>query len=485
MKSTINKILMAGIILVMAGSLLADPVSPVGTGRDPVSSGRSTGLRRSPNPINSSSNDIVTGNVSGDKYFRGNVPYRSTTNFGGTTSSTSLDNFLRRSSNSSTYDYNSGRYKPYYSPSGSVSLIRPGRSAVFSAPDVDFSGRVAAGTSTTDALPKIMNINPDHQLFSNQMRPIQLNSEETRRAIETDLNTRFKNLQTENIKADAEIQKIKPDSAKAKEQVDALRTELEEKQRQTVLNKLDSEEAEESQPAAKLTETERLVAKVASGEQLDVYDQMRMEVVGLGQMLKTKREIAKQETPTREKSLEEAQKDPSPEEVVVEAKTYKTFATFKNDKFNKHLRLAEAYLKEGKYYRASSSYSLAEMYKSDDPLVYAGQSEALFAAGEFMSSAYYLSEAVRVFPGIVKIKIDLVALIGDRDVIESRAADVEEFIKEFNNVELKYLLSYVYYQIGRLDRAKELIDDAYKTNPDMQMVQVIRSAIDEDLNKTE
>ena len=486
MKSTIDKILMAGIILVMTGSLLADPVSPVGTGRDPVSSGRSPGLRRSPDPIDSSVNDVVTGNVSGDKYFRGNVPYRSTTNFGGNTSSTSLDDFLRRSSDSSVYDYNSGRYKPYYSPSGSVSLIRPGRSAVFSAPDVDFSGRVATGTATTDALPKIMNINPDHQLFSNQMRPIQLNSEETRKAIETDLNTRFKNLQTENVEADTEIQKIKPDPAKAKEQIDALRTELEEKQRQTVLNKLDSEEAtKEPQPTTEPTETERLAAKVASGEQLDVYDQMRMEVVGLGEMLKVKQEIAKQESPTQEKSLEEAQKDPSPKEVVVEAKTYKTFATFKNDKFNKHLRLAEAYLKEGKYYQASNAYSLAEFYKPGDPVVYAGKSQALFAAGEFMSSAYYLSEAVRVFPGMVKIKIDLAALIGDKDVLESRASDVEELIKEFNSVELKYLLSYVYYQTDRLVRAKELIDDAYKTNPDLQIVQVIRSAIDEALNKTE
>ncbi len=485
MKSTINKILMAGIILVMAGSLLADPVSPVGTGRDPVSSGRNTGLRRSPNPVGSSGNDVITGNVSGDKYFRGNVPYRSATNFGGSTSSTSLDNFLRRSSDSSVYDYNSGRYKPYYSTSGSVSLIRPGRSAVFSAPDVDFSGRVAAGTTTTDALPQRMNTNPDHQLFSNQMRSIQLNSEETRRAIETDLNTRFKNLQVENVEADVEIQKVKPDLAKAKGQVDALRTELKEKQRQAVLNKFDPEKAEEPQQATKLTETERLAAKVASGEQLDVYDQMRMEVVGLGEMLKVKQEIAKQESPTQEESLEETQKDPSPEKIVVEAKTHKTLAAFKNDKFNKHLRLAESYLKEGKYYQASNAYSLAEFFKPGDPIVYAGKSQALFAAGEFMSSAYYLSEAVRVFPGIVKIKIDIVAIVDDRDVLESRASDVEELIKEFNSVELKYLLSYVYCQMGRLDRAKELIDDAYKTNPDMQMVQVIKSEIDEALNKTE
>ena len=338
MKSTINKILIVGIILVLTGSIFADPANPVGSGRVPPSSGRSGGLRRSPNPINSS-NNLVTGNVSGDKYFRGTVPYRSTTVFGGTTPSTSLDNFLRRTSGSSVYNYNTGRYKPYYSSSGSISTIRPGRSAVFKAPRVDFSGRVATGTVATDASPKIMNINPNLQFFSNQIRPIQLNSQEMRRAIETDLDTRYKNLQTESIETDAKIQKVKPDFAKAKDQVDTLRTTLREKQR-TTLDKLKPEDFQKPKQAAKLTETEILVAKAVSNEQLDVYDQMRMEALGLDQMLKVKQKIVQKETLTPEEIIEEAEKDPSPEEIVVEAKTHKTLAAFKNDKFNNHLRLA-------------------------------------------------------------------------------------------------------------------------------------------------
>lgn len=482
MKSTIDKILVVGIIFILAGLTLADPTSPVGTGREPATSGRSQGLRRSPNPIDSSGNDIITGNVSGDKYFRGNVPYRSTTNFGGSSSSTSLDNFLRRSAGSSEYDYNSGRYKPYYSPSGSVSIIRPGRSGVVNAPNVDFSGRVVTGTSATDATSKIMNINPDHQLFSNQVRPIELNSQEVRRTIEADLNTRYKNLQTEDGQADEKIRNVKPDLVMTRDQIETLRNELKGKQ-QIVTSDFDLQKIDEPQQAANLTEVDMLIAKVDSGEQLDIYDQMRMEAVGLGAMLKVKQEAVKQGTLTQEESLEKAQMDPSPEKIVVEAKTHKTFATFKNDKFNQHIRLAEEYLKEGKYYRASSAYSLAEFYKPGDPVVYAGKSQALFAAGEFMSSAYYLSMAVDEFPGIVEIKVDIVAIVGDKDVLESRASDVEELIKEFNSVELKYLLSYVYYQMGRLPRAKELIDEAYETNPDLGVVQAIRSGIDEALNK--
>jgi len=55
--------------------------NPVGRGTVPPSSIRS-GLIRSPNPIDTSSNLVVTGNVRGGKHFRGIVPYRATSRFG-------------------------------------------------------------------------------------------------------------------------------------------------------------------------------------------------------------------------------------------------------------------------------------------------------------------------------------------------------------------------------------------------------------------
>ena len=478
-KSAINEILTISIVFFLTGFLSADPANPVGTGREPSSSGRSEGLRRTPNPIDSSSNDIITGNIAGDKYFRGSVPYGSTTDFGGTSESTSLDNFLRRSASSSTYDYNTGKYKPYYSTSGSVATIRPGRSTVFSAPRVDFSGKSATGIIATDAEPTFMKINPDLQLFSNQIRPIEPSYLEIKRKIDEDLDTRYKNIKTEEIQPDTKPKEKDSEFKEFDDQIETLKMKLAEKQ-STDLDKF-TKETEKNLNVEKLSETEMLAAKAANNEQLDVYDQMRMEIAGLGQMLRAKQLITEKETLTPEQIVEEAKKNPSPEKVVVEALTLKSFAAFKDDNFNKYMKLAETYLKEGKYYRASNAYSLAEIYKPNDPLVYAGNSQALFAAGEFMSSAYNLLQAVNIFPEIVKIKIDIIAIIGDKDVVESRASDVEELIKDFDSVELKYLLSYVYFQMGRLERAKELIDDAYKTNPDLQIIKLIQFEIYEAL----
>ena len=73
---------------------------------DPVSSSTvppsslNSGLIRSPNPIDTSSNLLVTGNVGGGMHFRGDVPYNSASEFWGGLESTALDSFVRRSAGS-------------------------------------------------------------------------------------------------------------------------------------------------------------------------------------------------------------------------------------------------------------------------------------------------------------------------------------------------------------------------------------------------
>ena len=158
---------------------------------------------------------------------------------------------------------------------------------------------------------------------------------------------------------------------------------------------------------------------------------------------------------------------------------YKSFAAFSDDKFNQHMRTAEAYLKEGKYYRAADLYTLASVYKPDDPLAYAGKSHALFAAGEYMSSALYLVKTIRLFPEYVNFKIDLIAMVGNKDILESRIADIEQWSAINKSGELKFLLGYVYYQFDRLQRAQGAIAIAYQQMPQSAAVATLKKAIDE------
>ena len=70
-------------------------------------------------------------------------------------------------------------------------------------------------------------------------------------------------------------------------------------------------------------------------------------------------------------------------------------------------------------------------------------------------------------------------ILGDRDKLESRIADVEEWVRRSNTAELEFLLGYLYYRIGRLDEAKQAIDIAYEKTPQRPAVQVIKKAIED------
>jgi tetratricopeptide (TPR) repeat protein len=157
--------------------------------------------------------------------------------------------------------------------------------------------------------------------------------------------------------------------------------------------------------------------------------------------------------------------------------THKTFASFSQDKFNQHMRVAEQLLKEGQYYRAADTYTLASVYKPDDPLAYAGKSHALFAAGEYMSSAMFLATTLEMFPQYASLDIDITAMMGGRDILEMRAAEMEKLLEKNDAGELWFVLSYVYSQMGRPQRAKETIDKAYEKMPDAAAVKILREAI--------
>jgi tetratricopeptide (TPR) repeat protein len=173
---------------------------------------------------------------------------------------------------------------------------------------------------------------------------------------------------------------------------------------------------------------------------------------------------------------------------------HKTIASFSEAKFNQHIVAAEVYLKHGKYYRAADAYDLASIYKAESAFVYMGKSHALFAAGEYMSSALFLSRALEMHsassgeleadreqpragkPSDIAVLTSGFALI-DRDKLESRVVDVEEWQQRSESPELQFLLSYIYHQMGWPDRAKEAINAVYEKMPESRAVTTLKKVI--------
>jgi tetratricopeptide (TPR) repeat protein len=166
--------------------------------------------------------------------------------------------------------------------------------------------------------------------------------------------------------------------------------------------------------------------------------------------------------------------------------------SFSKAKFNQHIQAAQGHLKAGRYYRAADSFALASIYKLDPgeagsdtvqagglALCFAGRGHALFAAGEYISSALFLSRALEIAPEYVRAKIDLAAMLGGQGKLESRIADIKEWLGRSGSGRLEFLLGYVYYRMGRLDQAKQAIEVASEKMPGSSAVDTIKKAIDD------
>jgi len=157
---------------------------------------------------------------------------------------------------------------------------------------------------------------------------------------------------------------------------------------------------------------------------------------------------------------------------------HKSLDSLSESKFNQHMRDAEEHLKAGSYYRAASCFSLASVYQADNPLALAGRGHALFAAGEYVSSALFLSRALAISPEYLQMRVDLVATLGDGNKLAGRIADIEQWLARSGSSQLQFLLGYVYYRTGQLLKAKQAIDAAYEKTPESPAVQAMKITID-------
>jgi tetratricopeptide (TPR) repeat protein len=158
--------------------------------------------------------------------------------------------------------------------------------------------------------------------------------------------------------------------------------------------------------------------------------------------------------------------------------SHNSLKSLSQSKFNQHMRNAQEHLRAGRYYRAASCYSLASVYQPDSPLALAGRGHALFAAGEYVSSALFLSRALAISPEYLQTRIDLAAMFDDRNKLAGRIEDIEQWLARSGSSQLQFLLGYVYYRTGQLLRAKNLIDAAYEKTPESPAVQAIKIIVD-------
>ncbi len=435
-----------------------------------------------------SGNMAVTGNIGGGKHFRDTVPYGSLTDIQANLESTALDSFLR---------YSSAPSEPFYSPTGSIVSVR-GAGSRDTFRQVSQKVRGYSGTQD-DFVPysSLIATQPVTSSLTSQYATIPATGQDYGRSLLGQVQGYGAAEQFLRLGTDIEPF-IRPEQATADgRQISLLESNL----KSTIEpDRLKPFEIAEPPGGQSLT-----------GEQLDVYEQMKAQL-GISEELpadqisrteanerilkeleeqwRAKVETAKIDTEKilerrkerRAQVIQQARSGagaaPQQEETA-ERKRFKTFASEGGDEFNHYMDAAEQYLKEGKFYQASDAYSLASIYKPMDPLSYAGKCHALFGAGEYLSSARLLAFALKIFPAYANVKVDLVEIFGDEELINNRMADLAKWATGSKSAELYLLLAYICYQIDKPTVASVAINEAYKKMPEDEAILILKKAIEE------
>ena len=408
------------------------------------------------NPYGKSGNDIVTGNVGGGKHFRGVVPYGSSyysgaySNTGG---SRSVNNFIRRSANPIVNDRDPGQTRTYTDPRRSVSSMRrPDGTSGLSNPHLTGQGRETNPYIVPNPVQTITTPQYQRPLSTNNMdleqilnRREQLREESEKQTDRTEESDEKNGFFDEALSSDL-IEQKQDDKQEQEDEVapqeDALAKLLRENQKtdDDQTPELESDEAAEpqTQDEAKLVDRTSPKSKLVPKLDIEALNDEGRKVLG----------------------------------------EHETFASLADEKFEGFMDTAETFVKDGQFYKAADTYALAIVWKPKDARGYLGQSFSLFAAGEYMSSAYYLSRSFELDPKAATKKYNLAEFVNNRDMFENRILELSTWQERSGSGELAFLLAYISYQDEKATRAVNQIRKAKEIMPDAPAVTLLKNIID-------
>lgn len=428
--------------------------SPVGSPTAVPSATRS-GLIRSPSASAFNSNDIVTGNVGGMYHFRGVVPY-SSSYYSRSSAYSSVDDFLRRSYDPISNDRAFSPYRSYYDPRRTVnSSVRADGSGLFS-PVITPQGQT--DPYTPPMLPQLKNTPYGRQ------RPLSMSASELEAIIAKQMDVRRQ--------ADEQRNKItSSETAKDKRVDESLFFQ----------NYLKSQDIPRQQEPAKPDD---------DPNRLDQQPQQNPDDVQPSETDATTPQPPSNPLLEQYLSDKETQQEPAPAlsendkaQAAALLSQYGTFEKLAAARVAEYLAAGETHLKEGQFYKAADMFAMAVLWDAADARPFAGQAFSLFAAGEYMSSAFYLSQAILRNPTVASYPVDLAKLIGDRDVFENRIIEMTTWQERSGSGELAFMAAFVLYHDGKTQRAAEFIHIAAEKMPNDKAVAALYTVILPDESK--
>lgn len=433
--------------------------SPIGSPTQVPSAGRTNAIPSQPNVYGYVGNLTMTGNIGGGRHFRGFVPYNSMEYLDtrlidpGTRA---VSSFVRRSYGA----------QPYYDPGQTVTSMQRTGTSGLSSPTVIPQGRNPAASNQWLASFDLSDL-----LKVPQQRPLSSSPQSMEAVVDQQI---ARDLVKKPLTAVEPVKPIQPG-------MDLTPTPVT-PQIPAPLQPFEQTATREDKP-------------LRPSEELTIYQRIRQDLLRSSSIDQTQKETEDPAALPPDEMQPPDKADPyrsslvtRPEEIIDPAdgrralKNYPDYQHLAQARTADYIAVGERFLKQGQYYKAADAFELACVWDRDNTLLVLARSHALFAAGEYMSSSYYLGQALRDEPKLIDSRIDWAFLLDSRDSFEERLVELSTWQQRSNSPELALLMGYVLYTDDKLTRAKISAEYALDFMPDNPAARILVEAITGALN---
>ena len=398
-------------------------------------------------PISRRANFGMTGNLRYGASFQGLVPYRSTDEFGTLLGSGTLSDFRRDSSGLADLGTRSYRRQtPYIDPSRQVTRAVDGQ--------VVNTSKLYQGRNK---IPALTNSTNNSNILRSQTRVLRpLNRPDFAMSIGSPYT---QSLQTPPLSAAPQLQGdvILEDNLQGSSGIGLLHSDMDEQQTEAPEDIADE------------------MTKTPQSYYEELQERLLPQTPGLSDIADGPPSPLEQtsEMPEEQVDPERLKRAPSVKDRVIAERLRNENQVI----FQSQMQLGETLMQNGEYYKAANAYDIAAIYEPDNPVVLLAQSHALLAAGELVSSAYYLDQALVREPAFVKTVIDPRDLFKDEDQFQSRMKTLDRWYERTANEKLKFLKAYVMLQTGEKEQAKQLFTELVDAQSKIASVKLLSDHI--------
>ncbi len=423
-------------------------------------------------------NNFITGNVTGGASFKGSVPYRSVSDFGGTLGSGSLSNFTRDSYGSSNFGSGLNTVRAYQNPSRSVATIHNGRvvntNRVVNMAATKISQRFADRSATTRQFQTNHSLRSSNSALNNNFsnyalkarpgqtpfaaKPFNATIPSQKYQSENRISLRQQNEIAENklkTRMDAAI-----DPATQKETLQPNQLESSGNQKkpyafQPVQPKSQEELANQNIPFDRKKETQRHDHD-PTGELHDTIPGSKEELDAIMALPAIHRQSSDNTQPAPHLKFHQPKITPEAQK-----------------QFNGNMTIGNELMAQNRYYHAAAAFDAAAFLDPSNPKAVLAFSQALLCAGEYMSAAWHLSQAIATWPKVVTSQDKIFQDILTSDIFQTTSHELHMLQQATNEPMLSFLKGYVYYKTNENTKANNSLTIILDQQPDNMAVKAL------------